>query len=82
VFNVDMDVVEVIVPKLPLPFGWLGQWLGRTPIKAFSPQDALYDSEVMSRFVGIDLGREPVPDETTILNFWSATSCAARSYET
>ena len=23
----------------------------------------------MRRFVGIDLGREPVPDETTILNF-------------
>ena len=29
----------------------------------------LYDSLSMRRFVGIDLGREPVPDETTILNF-------------
>jgi transposase, IS5 family len=24
----------------------------------------------MRQFVGIDLGREPVPDGTTILNFW------------
>ncbi|MGE4481595.1 IS5 family transposase [Acidocella sp.] len=32
-------------------------------------EEALYDSEVMRRFVGVDLGREPVPDETTILNF-------------
>lgn len=32
-------------------------------------EEALYESESMRRFVGIDLGREPVPDETTILNF-------------
>jgi IS5 family transposase len=32
-------------------------------------EEALYDSDAMRRFVGIDLGREPVPDETTILNF-------------
>ncbi len=32
-------------------------------------EEALYDSRAMRRFVGIDLGREPVPDETTILNF-------------
>ena len=32
-------------------------------------EEALYDSVSMRRFVGIDLGREPVPDETTILNF-------------
>jgi len=32
-------------------------------------EEALYDSLSMRRFVGIDLGREPVPDETTILNF-------------
>src|ERR1700745_2312419 len=28
-------------------------------------EEALYDSLSMRRFVGIDLGREPVPDETT-----------------
>lgn len=32
-------------------------------------EEALYDSVSMREFVGIDLGREPVPDETTILNF-------------
>lgn len=26
----------------------------------------MYDSHAMRQFVGIDLGREPVPDETTI----------------
>ncbi|MDF0665656.1 MAG: IS5 family transposase [Nitrospira sp.] len=29
-------------------------------------EEALYDSRAMRQFVGIDLGREPVPDETTI----------------
>jgi IS5 family transposase len=32
-------------------------------------EEALYESVSMCRFVGIDLGREPVPDETTILKF-------------
>ncbi|QKK10254.1 MAG: IS5 family transposase [Pseudomonadota bacterium] len=32
-------------------------------------EEALYESRSMCLFAGIDLGREPVPDETTILNF-------------
>jgi len=32
-------------------------------------EEVLYDSVVMREFVGIDLGREPVPDETTICKF-------------
>ena len=32
-------------------------------------EDALYESPILRRFAGIDLGRAPVPDETTILNF-------------
>jgi transposase, IS5 family len=32
-------------------------------------EEALYDSEAMRQFVGIDLGREAVPDETTVLKF-------------
>jgi IS5 family transposase len=32
-------------------------------------EEALYDSLAMRRFVGIDLGREPVPDETTGCRF-------------
>jgi transposase, IS5 family len=40
-------------------------------------EEALYDSAAMRAFVGIDLGREPAPDETTVCKFrhcWSATS--------
>src|SRR5437879_10210027 len=32
-------------------------------------EEALYDSAVMRQFVGIDLGCEPVPDETTACKF-------------
>ena len=32
-------------------------------------EEALYDSMVMRDFVGIDLGREPAPDETTVCKF-------------
>ncbi len=32
-------------------------------------EEMLYDSAAMRRFAGIDLGREPVPDETTICKF-------------
>jgi IS5 family transposase len=32
-------------------------------------EEALYDSRAMRQFVGIDLGREPVPDETTLCTF-------------
>jgi transposase, IS5 family len=32
-------------------------------------EEALYDSPVMRQFVGIDLGHEPAPDETTVCKF-------------
>jgi IS5 family transposase len=32
-------------------------------------EEALYDSRAMRSFVGIDLGREPAPDETTVCKF-------------
>jgi transposase, IS5 family len=32
-------------------------------------EDAIYDSGSMRRFVGIELGEDRVPDETSILNF-------------
>lgn len=32
-------------------------------------EDALYDSQAIRRFVGIDLGREAAPDATTLLKF-------------
>lgn len=32
-------------------------------------EEALYDSRAMRQFVGIDLGKEPAPDETTVCKF-------------
>lgn len=32
-------------------------------------EDAIYDSESIRRFVGVELGEEAIPDETTILRF-------------
>ena len=32
-------------------------------------EEAVYDSQAMRRFVEIDLGCEPVPDETTVCRF-------------
>ena len=32
-------------------------------------EEVLYDSPVMRKFVGIDLGQEPAPDETTVCKF-------------
>ena len=32
-------------------------------------EEALYDSATLRRFAGIDLGAEPVPDETTVCKF-------------
>ena len=32
-------------------------------------EDALYESPALRRFAGVDLGRAPAPDETTILRF-------------
>jgi IS5 family transposase len=32
-------------------------------------EEALYDSAALRQFVGIDLGREPAPDETTVCKF-------------
>lgn len=33
-------------------------------------EDALYDSQAIRGFVGIDLSRESAPDATTLLRFW------------
>src|SRR5438046_8619000 len=41
-------------------------------------EEALYDSLAMRRFVDIDLGREPAPDETTVCRF-SSPARGARS---
>ena len=45
---------------------FLQQWFNLSDPGA---EEALYDSPAMRRFASIDLGREPVPDETTICKF-------------
>ena len=45
---------------------FLQQWFSLSDPQA---EDAIYDSESMRRFVGVELGEDTVPDETTILRF-------------
>lgn len=45
---------------------FLQQWFNRSDPAV---EEALYDSPLMREFVGIDLGREAVPDETTVCKF-------------
>ena len=45
---------------------FLQQWFDLSDRAA---EDAIYDSRAMRRFVGIDLGREAAPDETTLCKF-------------
>jgi IS5 family transposase len=70
-------LIEPVYPKAgngrpPKPLGqmlriyFLQQWFD---LSDPGVEEALYDSVTMRSFVGIDLGCEPVPDETTILNF-------------
>jgi transposase, IS5 family len=75
------ELCEVIEPYYPKPQGagrkpiglermlrihFLQHWFELSDPGA---EEALYDSRAMRLFVGIDLGHEPVPDETTICNF-------------
>src|SRR5437899_8122350 len=45
---------------------FLRQWFNLSDPQA---EDAIYDSESMRRFAGVELGDDVVPDETTILRF-------------
>ena len=45
---------------------FLSQWYG---LADEALEDAIYDSQAMRNFVGIDLSREAVPDATTLLKF-------------
>jgi IS5 family transposase len=45
---------------------FLQQWYGLTDVAL---EDTIYDSQAMRNFVSIDLGREAVPDATTLLKF-------------
>lgn len=75
------ELCQVIKPYYPRPKGagrrpigiermlrihFLQHWFALSDPAA---EEALYDSRAMRSFVGIDLGQEPVPDETTICKF-------------
>ena len=75
------ELTEVIEPFYPKPKGagrrpigiermlrihFIQHWFNLSDPAA---EEALYDSRSLRQFVGIDLGREPVPDETTICKF-------------
>jgi len=75
------DLCKVIKPFYPKPKGagrppvglermlrihFLQHWFN---LSDPAVEEALYDSRAMRHFVGIDLGREPAPDETTVLKF-------------
>src|SRR3970282_1305839 len=51
--------------ELMLRIYFLQQWFDLSDPAA---EDALYDSESMRRFVGLELSDDAVPDETTILH--------------
>jgi transposase, IS5 family len=71
-------VIELVYPKADGPgrppvgiermlrLHCLQQWFN---LSDPAVEEALYDSRAMRQFVGIDLGREPVSDETTICKF-------------
>lgn len=75
------ELCALIEPVYPKPTGagrrpvgvermlriyFLQQWFN---LSDPAVEEALYDSTAMRAFVGIDLGREPVPDETTVCRF-------------
>ena len=75
------DLCEVIKPFYPRPQGagrppvglermlrihFLQHWFN---LSDPAMEEALYDSRALRRFVRLDLGREPAPDETTICKF-------------
>ncbi len=75
------DLVAAIVPVYPKAEGpgpppvavdrmlclhCLHQWFN---LSDTAVEEALYDSRALRQFVGIDSGREPVPEETTICRF-------------
>jgi len=53
-------------PSIMLRMYFLPHWFNLSDPAA---EEALYDSPALRRFAGVDLGRAPAPDETTILNF-------------
>ena len=75
------EVTETIEPFYPKPEGagrrpigiermlrihFIQHWFN---LSDPAVEEALYDSRALRQFVGVDLGREPVPDETRSASF-------------
>jgi hypothetical protein len=60
-----MVILAVGVERM-LRIYFLQQWFNLSDPALIEPH---YDSVLMQQFVGIDLGGEPVPDETTVCKF-------------
>src|SRR6058998_3608560 len=64
------ELCALVAPHYPQPgklrIYFLQQWFN---LSDPAVEEALYDSGGMRQFVGIDLGCEPVPDETTVCKF-------------
>src|SRR5579871_6135267 len=58
--------------RVPLPLGsmlriyCMQQWFGYSDP---GMEEALYDSLAAQKFAGLEIGRDAIPDETTILHF-------------
>ncbi len=74
------ELVALITPHYPTGAGGRRAMAVETMLRIYCLQhwydlsdpgaeDALYDSESMRRFVGLELGADAIPDETTILHF-------------
>ncbi|GEM_PF-4423914 len=48
---------------------FLQQWFNLSELSDPAAEEALRDSAVIRDFAGMDLGNEPVPDETTVCKF-------------
>jgi IS5 family transposase len=56
---------------------FLQQWFNLSDPRV---EEALYHSVVLRQFVGIDLGQEPVPDETSSAICWRSTNWAEKCW--
>jgi hypothetical protein len=64
-YDGSVESQEMMSKARMLRIYFLQQWFN---LSDPAVEEALYDSAVMRQFVGIDLGYEPVPDETRGVN--------------
>jgi hypothetical protein len=60
------ELCSLVDPHYSIAGNFLQQWF---TLSDPAVEEALYDSPLMRHFAQIDLGSEPVPDETTVCKF-------------